>query len=317
MNSNIILQKPFLKWVGGKTQHIQQIINSFPDNMENYHEIFLGGGSVLLAVLSLQKAGLITINGSIYAYDLNKQLIQVYRHIQSNKDELIKRVQYYRNEYDNCPSVEKGTANRKPINNMEAKTSRESYYYWMRNKFNLLKDLSIENSALFIMLNKTNFRGIYREGPNGYNVPFGHYKKTPTIISKSEIDKISILIKNVIFINADFNDSINNATEGDFVYLDPPYAPQNRKSFVGYTENGFDINTHKKLFKLTKALTTNNIKFAMSNANVELVKKSFEGYVFKEISARRAIHSKNPGTTTTDVLIFKSAYMPIVLSLDL
>jgi len=303
MNSNIILQKPFLKWVGGKTQHIQQIINSFPDNMENYHEIFLGGGSVLLAVLSLQKAGLITINGSIYAYDLNKQLIQVYRHIQSNKDELIKRVQHYRNEYDKCPTVEKGTANRKPVNDTEAKTSRESYYYWMRKKFNLLKDLSIENSALFIMLNKTNFRGVYREGPNGYNVPFGHYKKTPTIISKSEIDKISTLIKDVVFIDADFNESINNSTEGDFVYLDPPYAPQNRKSFVGYTENGFDINMHKKLFKLTKALTTNNIKFAMSNANVELVKKSFEGYVFKEISARRAIHSKNPAAKTTDVLI--------------
>ena len=303
MNSNIILQKPFLKWVGGKTQHIQQIINSFPDNMENYHEIFLGGGSVLLAVLSLQKAGLITINGSIYAYDLNKQLIQVYRHIQSNKDELITRVQHYRNEYDKCPTVEKGTANRKPVNDTEAKTSRESYYYWMRKKFNLLKDLSIENSALFIMLNKTNFRGVYREGPNGYNVPFGHYKKTPTIISKSEIDKISTLIKDVVFIDADFNESINNATEGDFVYLDPPYAPQNRKSFVGYTENGFDINMHKKLFKLTKALTTNNIKFAMSNANVELVKKNFEGYVFKEISARRAIHSKNPAAKTTDVLI--------------
>lgn len=303
MNSNIILQKPFLKWVGGKTQHIQQIINSFPDNMENYHEIFLGGGSVLLAVLSLQKAGLITINGSIYAYDLNKQLIQVYRHIQSNKDELITRVQHYRNEYDKCPTVEKGTANRKPVNDTEAKTSRESYYYWMRKKFNLLKDLSIENSALFIMLNKTNFRGVYREGPNGYNVPFGHYKKTPAIISKSEIDKISTLIKDVVFIDADFNESINNSTEGDFVYLDPPYAPQNRKSFVGYTENGFDINMHKKLFKLTKALTTNNIKFAMSNANVELVKKSFEGYVFKEISARRAIHSKNPAAKTTDVLI--------------
>ena len=303
MDSNTVLQKPFLKWVGGKSQHIHQIINSFPNHMENYHEIFLGGGSVLLAVLSLQKAGKITINGSIYAYDLNQQLIQVYRHIQSNKDELIKCVEQYRNEYDNCPIAEKGTANRKPINETEAKTSRESYYYWMRKKFNALNDLSIENSALFIMLNKTGFRGVYREGPNGYNVPFGHYKKTPTIITQSEIDKISSLIKNVIFINADFTDSINNATEGDFVYLDPPYAPKNRTSFVGYTENGFDIDMHKNLFKLTKALTKNNIKFAMSNANVELVKNNFVGYTFIEISARRAIHSKNPASKTTDVLI--------------
>ena len=57
------------------------------------------------------------------------------------------------------------------------------------------------------------------------------------------------------------------------------------------------------MFKLTKALTTDNIKFAMSNANVELVKKSFVGYTLTEITARRAIHSKNPAAKTTDVLI--------------
>jgi DNA adenine methylase len=96
---------------------------------------------------------------------------------------------------------------------------------------------------------------------------------------------------------------MNNATKGDFVYLDPPYAPKNRTSFVGYTENGFNIDMHKNLFRLTKELTTNNIKFAMSNANVELVKKSFEGYTLTEITARRAIHSKNPASKTTDVLI--------------
>ena len=303
MSEPIKFQKPFLKWVGGKTQHIHQIMDGFPDTMENYHEIFLGGGSVLLALLSLQKMGKIQIKGNIYAYDLNNQLIQVYRDVQSNKDALIACVEKYKNEYGGCPTVERGTANRKPMNEVEAKTSKESYYYWMRKKFNELTELSVENSALFIMLNKTGFRGVYREGPNGYNVPFGHYKKTPMIISKSEIDNISELIKYVIFIDADFVKSINNATKGDFVYLDPPYAPKNRTSFVGYTENGFNIDMHKKLFKLTKALTTNNIKFAMSNSNVELVKKSFAGYILTVIVARRAIHSKNPGAKTTDVLI--------------
>jgi len=49
------LQKPFLKWVGGKTQIISDVISKFPSEMNNYHELFLGGGSVLFAVLSLQK----------------------------------------------------------------------------------------------------------------------------------------------------------------------------------------------------------------------------------------------------------------------
>ena len=87
MNSNTVLQKPFLKWVGGKSQHIHQIINSFPDNMENYHEIFLGGGSVLFAILSLQKQHKTSIVGKIRAYDLNKNLINIYKAIQRKKEE--------------------------------------------------------------------------------------------------------------------------------------------------------------------------------------------------------------------------------------
>jgi len=297
------IQKPFLKWIGGKTQHIRKIIDNFPTTMENYHEIFLGGGSVLLAVLSMQKAKKITIKGNIYAYDLNSHLIRVYQDIQNNKSEIITCVEKYKEEYDNCPNVEKGQANKKPATETEAKESKESYYYWLRKTFNEMPELSIEKSALFIVLNKTCFRGMYRSGPNGFNVPFGHYKKTPTMITKSEIDNISELIKDVLFTCTDFTNSIKNATGGDFVYLDPPYAPINKKSFVGYTENGFDIDMHKNLFKLTKALATENINFAMSNASVELVKKSFEGYVLTEISARRAINSKNPGAKVMDVLI--------------
>ena len=82
------IQKPFLKWVGGKTQIIQKIISKIPNEMNNYHELFLGGGSVLFAVLSLQKQNKIKIKKKIYAYDVNEKLINVYKHIQNYKDEL-------------------------------------------------------------------------------------------------------------------------------------------------------------------------------------------------------------------------------------
>ena len=299
------LQKPFIKWVGGKTQIINKIISKIPTEMENYHELFLGGGSVLLAVLSLQKAGKITIKGSIYAYDLNKQLIQVYKHIQTKKDELFKRIEKLKNDYSKCSDAEKGTANRKPKNITEAKTSKESYYYWMRKLFNnKLGNKTVQNSALFIVINKICFRGVYREGPNGFNVPFGHPKKIPEIITKKKLDAISALIKDVIFIGASFEESMQNVTENDFVYLDPPYAPENDKSFVGYTKDGFDIDTHKKLFKLTKELTDKQVKFAMSNAKVELITENFKEYKIEETKARRAINSKNPGASTMEVIIY-------------
>ena len=96
--TDIAIQKPFLKWVGGKTQIINQIISIIPEEIENYHEPFLGGGSVLLAVLSLQKQNKITIKGGVYAYDINKQLIGVYKHIQSDPITLFKHIQTFKND---------------------------------------------------------------------------------------------------------------------------------------------------------------------------------------------------------------------------
>lgn len=297
--SEVKLQKPFLKWVGGKTQIINNIISKLPKEINNYHELFLGGGSVLLAVLSLQKQNLITIKNKIYAYDINSSLINVYKHIQNNKDELYNYIESYISVYD---SLNGTTINRKPLTIEEAKTSKESYYYWVRNRFNNIDKNTVECSALFMFINKTCFRGMYREGPNGYNVPYGHYKKTPTIITKSDLNYISELIKNVEFKQSSFVDSIKEVREGDFVYLDPPYAPENAKSFVGYVADGFNIDSHNLLFSEIKKLDKS--KFVMSNAKVELVTENFKDYVCEDIVARRAINSKKPGSTTTEVIIY-------------
>ena len=296
---NIKLQKPFLKWVGGKTQIIDNIINIIPNEMENYHEIFLGGGSVLLAILSLQRNNKIIIKNKIYAYDINENLINVYKNIQNKKDDLYHYINIYINEYD---KIDGKIINRKPQNIDEAKTSKESYYYWLRNKFNNIDKNTIECSALFMIINKTCFRGMYREGPNGYNVPYGHYKKTPNIITREELYIVSDLIKDVEFIHRDFNISLKNIKDGDFVYLDPPYAPENKKSFVNYVSEGFSLETHNNLFNQIKNFK--NIKFAMSNSKVDLVTTNFKDYTYEEIIAKRAINSKRPNSTTIEVLIY-------------
>jgi DNA adenine methylase len=293
------IQKPFLKWIGGKTQIIKDIISKIPIEINNYHELFLGGGSVLLAVLSLQKQNKIVIKNKIYVYDINSTLINVYKHIQTNKDELYQFINLYITEYD---GITGSIINRKPTSMDEAKTSKESYYYWIRKKYNKMDKDTIECSALFMFINKTCFRGMYREGPNGYNVPYGHYKKTPTIISKTDLNYISDLIKDVEFKHSSFIDSIKKVKDGDFVYLDPPYAPETANSFVGYVAGGFNLEMHKLLFTEIKKL--DKIKFVMSNAKVELVIDNFKEYNCENIIARRAINSKKPGSTTTEVIIY-------------
>ncbi len=294
------IQKPFLKWVGGKTQIIEKILKNFPKEMENYHEPFLGGGSVLLAVLSLRKENKITIKNKIYAYDLNPMLIRVYQNIQKHKKELYEYIEKYINEYDGLTGT---TVNRSPTTLEEAKGSKESYYYWLRKKYNGMDKTTVECSALFMILNKTCFRGLYREGPNGFNVPYGHYKKTPTIISKEDLDDISNLIKDVEFLEMSFVKSILRATQGDFVYLDPPYVPVDVKSFVKYTTDGFDLDTHKKLFDEIVELNKKKISFVLSNAKVDMVVNYFSAFNIEELVARRAIHSKNPNATAMEVII--------------
>ena len=192
--------KPIIKWVGGKTQILDKLISKFPVEMNNYHEIFLGGGSVLLALLSYQREGYIKINKNIYAYDLNEPLIYVYKNIQNSHDKLYEDIQKIINNFNSCK--ENDIINRNPVNIIEAKNNKENYYYWITklyNKLSILDKKSTIGSAMFIFLNKTCFRGLFRIGPNGFNVPYGHYKN-PQIIDKDHLDKIHSLIQNVIMI---------------------------------------------------------------------------------------------------------------------
>ena len=268
--------KPFLKWVGGKTQIIDNVISLFPKEMNNYYEPFLGGGSVLLAVLTQKRNGLIKINGTIYASDLNENLIGLYKNIQLNHQEFIDEVKA-----------------------LIETPMTEEYYYEVRSRFNQAPKGSIQASAMFLYLNKTCFRGVYREGPRGFNVPFGHYKNI-SILDEAHIKQVSELIQDVVFTHQGFQEALNQINEDDFTYLDPPYAPINVKSFVGYNADGF--SKHQELFELCKNITS---KFLMSNADTPLVKEAFPlpKYETKIVSCRRAINSKKPESRANEVLI--------------
>jgi DNA adenine methylase len=275
----------------------------FPEHMNNYHEPFLGGGSVLFAYLSRG----VTIPGNVYASDVNSNLIGVYKTIQDNPEEFLVEIHRIIDEFNSCTSYTIGEVNRKPKTLTEAKVSKESYYYWSRAQLNAMPDnasVSVKTSCLFLFLNKTCFRGVYREGPNGFNVPYGNYKN-PSIVDDEHIRHVSELIKNVIFTVEHFTTSMARVESGDFIFMDPPYAPVNNTSFVKYSRHGFSLDDHKTLFNSCHALTCDLL---LSNANVTLVRDAFSDshYNLKTISCKRAIHSKDPNSKAEELLITRS-----------
>ena len=297
------MTKPILKWVGGKTQILEKLLQEFPEIINNYREPFLGGGSVLLEVLSQYKKGALKILGKFYACDANEPLIYVYKNIQSYPEELYISLEFLVKEYNSCDSKAE-EINRKPANIAEATKSKENYYYWIRAEYNRLSALEKRGasaSAMFIFLNKTCFRGVFRVGPNGFNVPYGHYKN-PEIINKEHLYEMHALIQGVVFECKDFKDSLLEFEEGDFMYLDPPYC----ESFTGYTENGFSEKNHTILFNLVHEHTKKNNKILLSNSDVQVVREQFScepPYKIISVLCKRSINSKAPESKAKEVII--------------
>lgn len=269
---NIFIPKPFLKWIGEKTDIIEQLIINFPTEINNYHEPFLGGGSILFALLSYIKDGKIKIYGNIYASDLNQELIYTYKNLQNFHNELYNDLLNIITDFNECST--KGEINRNPLSIEEAKWSKENYYYWIRKKYNNSDKKTILASAMFIFLNKTCFKGIFRIGPKGFNVPYGNYNYKH-IIDKKHLDEIHSLIKDVIFQCNDFNTSLKNIQKNDFIYIDPPYPSEISSFFIKYTKENFNLEHHSNLFNLIHSLTNSNIKIIITNADVTLVRENF------------------------------------------
>ena len=208
---NNLLLSPLLKWVGGKRQLLSDILPMVDNKCSTYVEPFIGGGAVLF---SMQPKRAI-IN------DYNHELINVYRVVRDNLDELLELLYIH-----------------------QANNSSEYYYEvraWDRDEY-LNKMTNIEKAARIIYLNKTCYNGLYRVNSAGqFNSPYGRYKN-PNIVNEAVLKAVSKYFKNndIDIRNGDYKDTLINLDKRSFVYLDPPYMPiSSSSSFTGYTEGGF------------------------------------------------------------------------------
>ena len=277
-NQKNLVLSPVLKWVGGKRQLLNDIIPMIPKNCSTYVEPFIGGGAVLFE-LQPKKA---IIN------DFNSELINVYTVIRDYPEELIKELQFH-------------------------KENNTSEYFYTVREYDRKPDFfskmtSVQKAARVIYLNKTCYNGLYRVNSAGqFNSPYGKYKN-PNIVNETVIRAMSKYCNenNIVIKNGDFKDALKGLRRGAFVYLDPPYMPiSSSSSFTGYTENGFNENKQRELKKLCDKLDEKGIKFLQSNSDCEFIRDLYSGYKIKTIKAKRAINSKgNSRGEINEVLIY-------------
>ena len=276
--------KPFVKWVGGKGQLIEQLEKYIPADGEKvltkYAEPFVGGGALLFNILSKYNFE------SLYISDINAELVNAYNVVKNNVDELIKKLTEMQLAF--VPMDENG---------------RKYYYYTARDRFNSLKiteETAVEKASLFIFLNKTCFNGLYRVNKKGqFNVPMGAYK-IPTICDENNLRNVSEALQNVTIVCGDYSLSKGFIDKDTFVYLDPPYRPISQTaSFTAYNADCFDDNEQIRLAKFIDEINFSGAKIMLSNSDPQNVnpedtffEELYKSYTINKVDATRAINSK-------------------------
>jgi DNA adenine methylase len=264
--------KPFLKWVGGKTQLIKDITNHIPDNFNNYLEPFLGGGAVLFHILNNYTPKKVLVS------DINYELINTYKVIKNNVLDLIDILEDYKKKHNKNFYYS--------IRGLDTITTKKMGLVLRDPNFN-----SLERAARFIYLNKTCFNGLYRVNKdNKFNVPIGSYKN-PSIYNKKNLIYISNLLQNVEFKICSFEDILEYVKKKDFVYLDPPYDKLEVNSFTSYTKDDFSRTDQIKLKTFCDKLSFKKAQFLESNVSTEFIINLYSNYNISEVNAKRLVNS--------------------------
>lgn len=278
--------RPFIKWVGGKTQLLDEVRKSLPRDFAShqhvtYVEPFVGGGAVLFWILqaypNIERA---VIN------DINEELVCTYRVIKESVEELIAELAHIQEEY--IP--------------LSAK-DRKAFFMERRARFNTKQTTPIETAALFIFLNRTCFNGLYRVNSKGeFNVPHGKYAN-PRICDAANLRACSTVLQKVEILCGDFAETGRFAGPDTLFYLDPPYKPiTETSSFTSYAKEGFDDSEQLRLRDFCDQISKDKALFVASNSDPKEVNPKedffdsiYNHFIIKRVSAARMINSDASG----------------------
>lgn len=268
--------KPLIKYRGGKSKEIPNIIKHIPQFSGRYIEPFFGGGA-LFFYLEPQKA---IIN------DINSKLMTFYAGVRDNFDAL-------RNELSEIEGIY--TNNRKQFEKLKSITpenrvddNNEPLYYKIRDMFNDLAEKEYSDALIYFFINKTAYSGMIRYNAKGeFNVPYGRYSGLNTsLVTKAH----SKLLSNTEIFNHDYSEIFKMADENDFMFLDPPYDC----IFSDYGniehKDGFNERNHTELARQFKML---NCKALMVIGRTPLTEKLYGDMIIDEYGKSYTVNIRN------------------------
>lgn len=264
--------KPFVKWVGGKRQLIQQFrdLNLYPPfefdpETATYFEPFVGGGAMFFDLLPRKS----------FLSDMNLELVTTYNVIKNDVNSLMRKLKEHK------------------------KNNNKEYYLRIRNqKIEKFSDVNV--AARFIYLNRTGFNGLYRVNRSGeFNVPYAN-NKNPLICDEKNLRKAHDAMKYAKVFHQDYKKVLDRAKKGDFIYFDPPYYPVSKTSaFTSYTKETFLEKEQTELRDVFMKLHKKGCYVMLSNSDTPFINKLYSGLGKKikinKVFAGRAINSKGSG----------------------
>ena len=262
------MENTFLTWAGGKNWFVRYQNHRLPNQYNRYIDPFLGGGSVFFYM----EPELAILS------DINNELITTYKAIQLDWRKLNTKLQIH------------------------SRNHSDEYYYTVRAK-HPREITSI--AARMIYLNRTCFNGIYRVNRQGtFNVPRG--SKNTVFTGQEEFEQRSLILQNAVLRSCDFEETIDEARENDFLFCDPPYAIRKEQSFVGYSQNLFNWDDQVRLANALQRAKQRGVKILMTNVNHPSIRALYEnrdGFILDEVSRYSSITGTSGGRRQYSELI--------------
>jgi len=281
--------RPIVKWAGGKRQLLRELRPFYPPAFTRYIEPFVGSGAVFLDLYNQD----LLAGHQVCLSDINADLIGCYRAVRDQVDAVI----------DELRQLETGHLAR----------GREHFYEVRNQRFNPARGevhatgcpadrYTPALAAMLIYLNRTGYNGLFRVNSHGaFNVPAGRHSSL-RICNPDNLRRLAAALgtPGLALEVRQFRDALAEGSAGDFVYLDPPYAPLSRTaSFTSYTTAGFGPVQQESLQRAVIDLAARGAHVLLSNSVTPEISALYEdsadaraaGLTASRVEARRAINS--------------------------